>query len=1635
MKKRLLSVLLVFSMVLTLLPGTAWAADSPTSGYCGADVNGLNMTWKLDEDGTLTISGTGRMAYYIQEWEVPWHDSRTLIKKVVINDGVNSVGNWAFADCNALTSIDIPSSLTDIGNYLCAGCISLIDISIPGNVINIGEYAFHNCTGLTSATISDGVINIGEGAFSGCSDLTSVYLSFTLKSIEENVFSGCNNLTSIDIPNGVNSIGVAAFSNCTALTEVAVPGTLIGDSAFMGCSGLTSVIVVNGVERIGTGAFWGCNSLTSIDIPDSVNSIGQSAFNCCEKLKNISIPIGVTSIEDYTFYKCTSLTDIIIPASIKSIGKSAFYQCTALNSVTFTYGLTSIGESAFSGCNSLISVNLPNSVTSIEERAFSGCSNMTEITLPNGIDCIEAYVFTGCKKLTNVSIPGGVTTIGEYAFNGCVGLTDMTIPKNTTSIGKAAFQTCQGLKSVSIPKSVSSIGDWAFQYCISLADVYYSGTQLEWQSITIGDNNERLTNATIHYNSTIPESPTTPNPSKLTLVSSSPANGSTTVSNGDELSLTFSGPIDLFWANGTIRLVNYATDEIELEIDGRNFYQLRVRVSGATLIMGDVLKNLTPGKYSILIDANVITASEFTSDGTLNVFSGINDKDELVFTIPESTIVEVPSTTFATSFGGKPESVEWNDGWFQYPATTYIHKLSIAAAALSNAAYDINQINDVLRGLDFDKDSITSSDYEWSVSSNGSAGYTFAHKTISVGSEQFTLVAVVVRGSKNTADWLSNFLDSGWIDGDSGFEDAAKGIMQALKAYCAEKSIDTGNAKFLVTGHSRGGLIANIIAADLTTQDVLDDVHFSHIISQSGVFGYTFASPRPASFTAKHDCPNIWNIINYPDIVPKIPKNGTSRDGTDLFLPHKKYYASHKYAGSMSYVDFSSQMKGKYASFTGEPYVEPHWNELVVYLTMPSAYIERIASAHSVVAYYSWLSSYEADELFDTKKNPMYKELTIACPVDAYVYDEAGVLVASIVNDVVVVDDLEAEVVVENPETQEKVKNIYLPTDQTYSIEIKATGEGAVSYTVKEMEVTGEESLNETLGISDRVLRTVSFDNIEIVADDILTGKVDDPFSIPAADYALIKNGTEVIHATSDSAEVPAPTDLTWGKLFDKRKGEWTNVPGAISGTIDAGVEKVRIHAYRKASDAPDEYVFGLEATPFKVGDKYMFDADMLIAIEDFVDGDGKEIQDGTYYFIATAISSNGGQVSEGVQSENWAYTQPDSRIDITALQSSLKLTGHAATWNPLPDQALYYYVELLYSEKAISNPKFEELELVGSMSLKNNDWSAYNWDDYPEDCFSKSGYYYVRLRVISSDITARLNSYWSEPSAAYYYNAPATPGTPSTPVITPSAPTYTPVGGPVTSQSYTIKVQSPIFNGTVETNRTSATKGSKVTIAVTPDDNYELETLVVKDANGNTVSTDAADDNHYEFIMPNSNVTVDATFIYSKQFIDVVKDAFYYDAVLWAIKNGVTNGTGTDTFSPANPCTRGEIVTFLWRANGSPKVSSSNIFADVDPNAFYYDAVLWATANGITNGTGIDTFSPYGTCTRGEAVTFLHRSKGTPIVSGNAFIDVSDDAFYANAVSWAVSNGVTNGTGANTFSPNNICTRGEIVTFLYRAN
>ena len=365
----LLSVLMCTG-ALTSLPATVFAAE--TAGNVGGySLTIDDLTWTLDDDGTLTISGNGEMSD--DEWDMPsrwWKNiENVIIKDVVIENGVTSIGDSAFKDCTDLTSVTIPDSVTSIGCDAFFGCESLTSVTIPDSVTNIGDGVFEGCTCLTSISVAE-----NNSVYDSRNHCNAV-----IETATDTLLFGCQNTV---IPESVEGIGGFAFYGCKRLTSVTIPDSVeyIGSSAFYGCSGLTSAAISNSVTNIDQYAFFGCKSLTSVTIPDNVKYIGYNAFIGCTGLTSISVA------ENNSFYDSRNNCNAIIETAT---GKLLF----GCQNTVIPDGVTGIDRFVFNGCTGLKSINIPDSVTSIGYRAFYGCTGLTSVTIPDSVTSIDDYAF------------------------------------------------------------------------------------------------------------------------------------------------------------------------------------------------------------------------------------------------------------------------------------------------------------------------------------------------------------------------------------------------------------------------------------------------------------------------------------------------------------------------------------------------------------------------------------------------------------------------------------------------------------------------------------------------------------------------------------------------------------------------------------------------------------------------------------------------------------------------------------------------------------------------------------------------------------------------------------------------------------------------------------------------------------------------------------------------------------------------------------------------------------------------------------------------------------------------------------------------------------------------------------------
>ena len=472
----------------------------------------------------------------------------SALKNLVIGKSVTEIGNSAFYECDSLVDLDIPDSVTKIAHSAFKNCGALKNVSIGEGVTLIESCAFQYCTSIENIYIPGSVQELGYYAFYGCAGLTDITFSEGLKIIGGGAFYGCP-VISIVIPDSVLEIDYhtdvtahdGAFENCKHLVEVVLGNglTAISASTFEGCSALTDVSFGDSVSYIDTYAFHDCDSLEYIAIGDSVNLIDNYAFKDCDKLKNIDFGSGVTKIGIEAFRDCTSINTLYIPGNVQSIGRSAFYGCVGLTDLTFSEGLKTIGGEAFYGCpirylvipdsvveidyyisvtvnygafencKKLESIIIGDGLTTIEKDTFRGCTSLKHVEMGAYVQKVSAYAFAECTSLTRIEFPNslvtidehafadctllddiifgsGVQTIGEYAFAGCTSLRSMAIPLNVQVIERNAFSDCTELREITLEKGrLHTIGKNVFEGCNKFKRIYYTGTEADWNSISM----------------------------------------------------------------------------------------------------------------------------------------------------------------------------------------------------------------------------------------------------------------------------------------------------------------------------------------------------------------------------------------------------------------------------------------------------------------------------------------------------------------------------------------------------------------------------------------------------------------------------------------------------------------------------------------------------------------------------------------------------------------------------------------------------------------------------------------------------------------------------------------------------------------------------------------------------------------------------------------------------------------------------------------------------------------------------------------------------------------------------------------------------------------------------------------------
>ena len=442
------------------------------SGFCGDAV-----VYFLLPDYSVTIVGEGPTYDYSDSFSTPWGQYRLMITDVTIEAGVTKIGDYLFAECVNLRSIQIPESVTAIGKYAFDSCEYLKQTHIPATVATFGEGAFKGCAGFTEFTLPKTMDHIPAYLFFGCTNLETLELSGGISQIGDYAFCGCKALSQLPLPEGLQTIGRGAFEGCVSVEQVTLPQSVktIGVGAFRDCAYLSEIRFPDAITSLPDEILIGCKSLTQVTIPDRVTKIGSSAFRGCASLEEMIIPNTVTKIGGYLFGGCADLKNVVLPDNFTELPDGLFWGCSALEAFTISDKITTLGERVFSECTSLKTMTIPNSVVSIGESLFVGCTALESVKLPARLKSIPTRTFSGCKGLKYFEIPFRVTEVGENAFSSS-GLVELTIPGNVEKICDHAFSYCESLEPLIFEDGLTGIGEYAFTYCTSLKNIHFSNT-------------------------------------------------------------------------------------------------------------------------------------------------------------------------------------------------------------------------------------------------------------------------------------------------------------------------------------------------------------------------------------------------------------------------------------------------------------------------------------------------------------------------------------------------------------------------------------------------------------------------------------------------------------------------------------------------------------------------------------------------------------------------------------------------------------------------------------------------------------------------------------------------------------------------------------------------------------------------------------------------------------------------------------------------------------------------------------------------------------------------------------------------------------------------------------------------------
>ena len=1548
------------------------------------------------------------------------------LTKITIPASVVSVDYYAFAYCENLQTVEFAAGNQLRGIYEGAFCgdIALKNITVPDAIVEISDFAFYGCSKLDQLPVKDA--SLLKGIYDYAFAYTGISGDFTtpenLIDIGNYAFAGikAEKITVPDTKQKELIIGLGAFEGCNELTEITLPfiGARFEDESVTWFSYIFGAGDYSNKDTIGDVIdVYVPDSLKIVTITEGISFVGYGGFSNCVGLEVIHIPRSVDTLYPDAFRNTTAVHEfaneisIYCPDRTKALVKGYFGRGVSGN-LYLTEGIKTIEHHAFEYCDRLARVVIPDGVTYIGSSAFYGCSDLREVVIPDSVKTIGGLAFYSCRSLRHINLPEKLTKIAEYTFEYCSSLTDIVIPDNVTCIEKHAFYCCTGLDQIVIPKNVSQIDSEAFYGCKSLFNVRNESTL----DLQIGSSDcgcaayyaKKLTdrNGNVSYLDETAgfEYLDTPEGFRFLLED----NEYKLVSYlGMEETITLpkdinGNPYTMYYFTGA---TNVILPEGIAQIDDYAFYDCG---SLKSVVMPKSVKKI--GNYA------------FRNTGLTEIVipEGVESIGIEAFCGSSLSAVQLPNTLK-------------DIGSSAFEATDLISVMipSGVARVGSEAFGSCNALRNVT--LSKSMTSIPAGLFQWCdqlVHIEIPARVKDIHPEAFVGC--YNLRSVVLPeglktiGTEAFAECMAlrsvEIPDTVVTIGSSAF----RGCNSLRKLYIPEKVSKIGGAAFdrdLLVEIAPSNSMFCMIDGILYDKQVTTIVQVTASIPNNVVIPDSVTTIPSFAFA---ECMELESVC-LPDGIKKIgesafqncvqlteieiPARVTSisvrtfegcRNLREVMIPDGvTNIGSSAFAGcsALQKVNLPSKLtyisQGLFYDCRSLRYVEiPNGVTKICgsAFSMCSALTEiHIPSSVTQIEYGAFS---HCDKLF-----AVHNDSDLVLSFGSY---DSGNLAYY------------AKMIVDK-------NGAVSYRDRSSGFELIDTADG-----FRFMKEYGTYTLLGFMGDEAMVMLPDSFEGQSYAVYQFFGGEyiiLPDTMTV-VPDSAFGGNGTvKQVTLPDDTARIESSAFINCynlqnitipGKVSEIGEGAFYNCCSLEKITIPNSVTSVGDRCFESCENLrqlvlPDN----LEYVGWRlVRDTYIYNepgnwCSGGLAVSDYL----LEVKDDAVYLDYSADLRT---VAEKVYSETKQLKTAIycGDMDGTTNVETMVVLEYDSMPEPLITLKNVVLTERIRSSDLYNNPSFfrymDDITIFVEAEEKDLRWDANfpGWNNGNKVIYGDN---WIWVNFYDTDGTLLL----SEPKRT------------SEGIRRPFVDkqdeccTYELIGWDLDGDGDPDTVPA-----------TSATDINAVAVYDTPDHDFSGWTMV-KEPTTTSEGLESRYCYHCDFEETRTVARLKIT------FTDVVSGTFYYEPVMWAVENGITNGISATTFGPNDQCMRAHVVTFLWRAAGSPEPNQTdNPFVDVKPSDFYYEPVLWALENGITSGMDATHFGPTSYCNRAQVVTFLYRTMESPEIAAttNPFTDVQASSFYEKPVLWAVENGITNGLSATAFGPNTICNRAQIVTFLYRA-